>query len=331
MEKLITELLYSSNIFSIEENDFNLQLLSHSEYPSLKAVTDTLDYFGVENIAANVPKDALRQLPDYFLAIVDTGPHQELALVRKKKEKILLNTQAGKKKKYSAQDFKSKWNGTIIAIEKETEKEKPLKRMVNMKLIATLVIIAMSLTVLIISNTTIPLLFHFALSLIGTGVSYSVLKEDLGVKDEVTAKVCGVISKKTDGCSAVIQSRAGKLPFGIGLGDISMVFFVSMICLTFFTGFHNSLLYAISILSIPFILFSYYVQAITLKQWCLLCLIISAVLISQFVVLQIAFTGWDFSLPYILKAFALFSSTAVIWSFIKKLWADSLELPGTTR
>ena len=56
--------------YSINLDDFKLQLLSNPSYPSVKSITDTLDYFGVENIAANVPKDALNQLPNFFLAIL---------------------------------------------------------------------------------------------------------------------------------------------------------------------------------------------------------------------------------------------------------------------
>lgn len=68
MDNLILKLPHRSNVYSVKRQDLHLQLLSHNEYLSLKSITDTQDYFGTENIAANIPKDILSQLPNYLLA-----------------------------------------------------------------------------------------------------------------------------------------------------------------------------------------------------------------------------------------------------------------------
>ena len=53
MDKLIILLLRKFKIYKIAINDLNLKLISHSEYPSVKAITDTLDYFGIENVGGS--------------------------------------------------------------------------------------------------------------------------------------------------------------------------------------------------------------------------------------------------------------------------------------
>ena len=57
-------------LYSLNQNDLKIQLLSNPDYPSVKSITDTLNYFDIENIAANIPKDAFVQLPNLFLAII---------------------------------------------------------------------------------------------------------------------------------------------------------------------------------------------------------------------------------------------------------------------
>lgn len=81
--KILQNYLKKEN-YNIDRNDFKLQLLSNQSYPSVKSITDTLDYFNIENIAINVPKDALDQLPDFFLAILNNNLSTTITQVEKK-------------------------------------------------------------------------------------------------------------------------------------------------------------------------------------------------------------------------------------------------------
>ena len=90
MINLLYKLLFNFNNQAVTLNDVHLQLLSHTDYPSLKAVTDTLDYYEIDNVAANVPKDALSQLPKVFLALLEDEGETELVLAQQKAHTILL-------------------------------------------------------------------------------------------------------------------------------------------------------------------------------------------------------------------------------------------------
>lgn len=330
MEKLISSLLYASNIFHIDENDLNLQLQSHTDYPSLKAVTDTLDYFGVDNIAANVPKDALQQMPNSFLALTNSGDEHaqnEMVLVSKKNGIIILENGYDKRKKVTESNFIDRWTGTIIGVEKEKDSQRHhFTKTISRGTIAALFILIATNALLIIAKTPMLWLGYSLTVQIGLIVSYLIVKESLGIKDQVSAKVCGAVSKRPDGCGAVINSNQGNFIKDFGLGDISISFFAFLFLTITFLGFNSSFLYVIAVTAIPVVLFSIYLQGAKLKQWCMLCLMISLVLLSQFVLLQTAFTSWDFSLHYIFSALLIGIVSFWGWYFTKQLWKDSIQL-----
>lgn len=55
------------NNYNQFDNDFKDLFLSHPDYPSLFAVTDSFDFLKIDNIAAIVPKDKFIELPEIFL------------------------------------------------------------------------------------------------------------------------------------------------------------------------------------------------------------------------------------------------------------------------
>jgi protein-disulfide isomerase/uncharacterized membrane protein len=331
MEHILNSLLYRSNITTIDKQDLYLQLLSHNEFPSIKAVTDTLDYFGIESIAANVPTDALAQMPDHFLALQTETNQSELVLVKKKSSKIQYTDQANKKHTKSYDDFSENWTGTIIAIEKENKKMiAPLGRFKTTQFILVIAIV-FAIVLAGISNYSIVNLGYVTLAVIGAAISYLTTKEELGIKDKVTTKVCGAISGDTLGCSNVINSREGKIFGVLSLADSSLLFFISTMLFSVFYGASHTITLVLAWASVPVILFSLYVQAVQLKQFCLLCLLIAAVLVSQLVLLSTTITGWDFSLNEFIGFLFMVSISAFSWQVIKKLWKDSIGFHQTRK
>ncbi|NER14521.1 hypothetical protein GWK08_13790 [Leptobacterium flavescens] len=331
MNELILQLLHRSHVFHIDKNDLELQLISHSAYPSLKAVTDTLDYFGIENIAANVPVDALDQLPENFLALIDEEGETELVLVKRKKTDIHLKTGAGKKVKMPAREFVNKWTGTIIAVEKEEKKEKDaVLKQIDLKLVfAGFAALTVLLTITL--NGEIVRALYVLLAFLGLGVSYFTVKSDLGIEDRLVTRVCTAISGKGEGCKGVINSREGKLFNAVGLSDISVIYFAGIMVVQAIAGFDKAFFSLLSLCALPFIAFSLYLQAFKLKQWCSLCIVISSVLISQFVLLSFGSANWDLSLKYLFNAGLIFLMVAGGWYLLKNLWKDRVQYRATLK
>jgi len=331
MEKILSTLLYRSNCNLVNTQDLHLQLLSHNEYPSIKAVTDTLDYFGIDNVAANVPVDALSQLPEHFLALIGENQVTELVLVRKKQNKILYIDQTSNKHTVSWDDFSQNWTGTIIAIEQEEKKSVNQIKSIPTTYVLLGLVLIFAIGVWMLSNTSVISAIYLSLSAIGLIISYLTTREELGIKDKVTTKVCGAISGDTHGCSNVINSREGKIFGVISLADASLLFFASTMLFGLLNGTDNSIIYCLAILSLPVVLLSIYLQSFRLKQFCLLCLLISTVLISQFVLLQTKFTNWDFSLTELVRYLFIVTVATFLWLVIKKFWKDSNLLVKTLK
>ena len=330
MEQLLHSFLHKNKVYSYDEKDISLQLMSHSEYPSLRSITDTLDYFGIDNVAANVPSDALTQLPKTFLALIKTETAEELTLVVQKKSTITTTSLEGKKEQLTVSDFKKIWTGTLIAIEVAEEQTTSIKKRISS------VHVMLGLTVLAILSVTFFGPFSWTqsaytfLSVLGLGISYLISKEALGIKDTVTAKVCGAISNSGKGCSNVINSSEGKIIAGLGLSDLSFVFFASTLLTSLFVTNAFSLLLMVAIASLPVIVYTIAVQSFKLKQFCFLCMAISFVLLSQFALISTTAT-WDFSFNSTSQFFLIATLTASVYLLIKPLWKDSIALDTTKK
>jgi len=332
MEKLIISLLHRSNIFAVDYKDLHLQLLSHPEYPSLKAITDTLDYFGVENLTAHVPKETLGQLPSTFLALVKENDQKELALVSAKETDIRLKRSKGKSMKMDKEQFLKQWTGTIIAVEKTEKKE--FSSLLSSIKSTTIFLAFLALSVLLlpfIVNTSATVLWMLGTSLIALVTGYFIIKEELGVTDQRIAKLCGTISGTTNGCGTLLNTDKVGILRHLPLKDIVIVYFASHLLIVATLGVAVSELFLWSALSMPLVLATLYLQAFKLKKWCLLCLVVALTLGSQFGLMLNAFSGWDFSLPYVLYTAIIVLWVSLGWTRIKRLWKDSIQLEKTRR
>ncbi|WP_299678414.1 vitamin K epoxide reductase family protein [uncultured Dokdonia sp.] len=330
MDELIFRFLLGSHITAFSKEDIHLQLLSHADYPSVKAITDTLDYFGIDNIAANVPIDALSQLPNLFLALIEEEGDTTLALVQQQKNGVQIRTIQDKKEKRSIQEFTSQWTGTIVAIE-ENKKRAPLVTSFNTRMIALLVALLFAVVTTLIFTPSIPHAIYILLTVFGCFVSYLISKESIGVKDRMTSKVCNALSSTLNSCATVITSKEGRINKAFGLGDASLVYFTSLFFAITFLGIHPSILLAVAIGSVFVLGYSIYLQAIQIKQWCGLCLLVSVVLISQFVTVFLLFSGWDFSFQYLSKALVITMGITLLWGYVKPLLLRSQELRTTKK
>lgn len=91
--------------YNIDSKTFQFQLETHPEYPNLKSISDTFDYFDVENIVAQVPKDILNKLPQTFLTTLATAKGLQIYLVKKGKNKIEITNENLEKKKITLEEF----------------------------------------------------------------------------------------------------------------------------------------------------------------------------------------------------------------------------------
>ncbi|MCF6306338.1 MAG: hypothetical protein L3J09_00100 [Flavobacteriaceae bacterium] len=318
----ILEKFVLNNNIKINSEDFKLQLISNPSFPSVKAISDTLDYFGIENIVANVPKDALNQLPECFLAVLEKDRSKIIAQVQKIKNGVRLLKEDGGKEKVSLKEFNDLWNGTIIAVEKNTE-EVSNKTSFNNPFLPLLTIGVLILGYLF-STQNLQEIFYTTFSVIGFIVSFLIVRESFGLQNKSTTKICNSSEKNTN-CSEVINDKTSKIFGLISLSDASITYFASLLVIITFLGYNTSFFLGLSALSIPLIIYSLYAQAYIVKKWCPLCLGIAAVFTVQIAITLLPVSNLDINIFYIIKSVALFTTSYFLWLLIKGTIKKSLN------
>lgn len=321
MHALIEKYLHGNNYFNIPSADLKLQLISHPDSHSIKSITDTLDYFKIDNIAVNVPKDSLNDLPAYFLAVLEGPEGKGYAIATRKKDHVFLYYEDTSTERLTPEAFKEKWTGTIVAVE-ETKQQK--KQSVTFPYLPLVLAAIAFITVQAVSFDLVTSLLSL-LSVAGIYLSYMIVKEEVGIHSKNVAKVCSAVSKSGK-CADVINAKSGRLFNFFLLSDACISFFIASALIYSLLGINFSFLQIITWAAIPVVLFSFYQQALVLKQWCALCLAIAGVLLIQGAIVFF-FSTPDYSLPYSLKAGFIFLITYLAWVQIKLLLISDIKLP----
>ena len=323
MDRIISPLLVASGIYNTKSKDINLHLQSHPEYPSLRSITDTLDYFNISNVAVKVDKSSLPQLPKMFLAHLKGELHMDFALVQQLKDAIKVTWQDGHSNHVSIEMFKERWNGTLLAVEKNKEQKTSLiEKLTNLNVLILLPIIGILLLLWFFNSSA----FYFSsLSLVGLITSYFIQKESFGIGGITVAKVCSAINTNSEGCESVIKSDQSTI-FGISLGDISLVYFAFLLLISAFQSIDNYMFYAISALSLLAVAYTIYIQMVNLKKWCFLCLGISLLLICQFIILHFLAQQSSITFTFVATSLIVLTLVSTSWIAIKSLWQDSIAL-----
>ena len=171
----------------------------------------------------------------------------------------------------------------------------------------------------------ITLLFGFAVSLF-------IVLEEYGNTAPIIKKVCKAFSESSS-CTEVSKSEHGKIFKTAGLSDLSAIFFSSLLLTQILVGWHPMLGVGLSIVILPVILYSLYLQAFVLKNWCLLCFgIIASLLIYVGVNLLSLFNHPEsFELSYFLKFIFILSSVLVIWTTLLPYYKKYTSLTKSER
>jgi len=272
MSVILEKFLVKNNYINFNRKDISLQLQTHPQYPSFRAITDTLDYFGIENVAATVPEDSLPSMPNSFVTLIDrNGPNLVLAI--KKNGFIYTYFEDGEREKHSFSNFSKIWSKEIIAIEDNTRTG---AQGLWLKLLAGFSMALVLVTFLSLREVSWNASIVIFLSAIGLYLSFLLVKEKIGYHSATVHSICTSIGKSN--CDEVINSKGGMLTKNISLADASFLHFSILVFQNVFFGY-NDVSSLFILFSIPVILFSIYYQAFVLKKWCLLCLGVATILV----------------------------------------------------
>ncbi len=135
-------------------------------------------------------------------------------------------------------------------------------------------------------------------------------------------KLCS-LTPSTD-CQRVIRSR----PLGmVDMADVGVVYFVGglLVLLSGLAGFYlrenTMILFGLSWLSIPYLLFSLYYQYAVVGKWCTLCLsvwcvMLAEILLSLYSGMTLTHAVWSYGKNLLFVLFVFFF-TATVWEIVQ--------------
>lgn len=269
----------SINNFADQKFAFKDLFESHPDYPSLFAITDSLELLGIENSAFKISKDELSELPDSFLAIFN----EDLVLVTKSKTLIKIEFEKVGAKSLSFDDFTKGWNGIILLIEPNlTSINKTLKTALKWFYYSLPIFALLIISILNNSYDTSGIIF-LSTSALGLVFSIFIVKEKLGLKNEIVSQLCN--RSPNVSCKSVISSDKAKINEWLSFSDLPVLFFgINLTSLLLNPAYSNNIIGLLSLLSLPIIGYSVWIQKMQLKKWCLLCLAVSFLVMFQGVV-----------------------------------------------
>ncbi len=263
--------------------EFRDHYQSHPNYPSLYAITDSLSLLGIENIAAQIPKDQFSALPDKFIAQVQNDGMKEFVLIHKQEGAVALEFDKNLRKKVTVEKFLEDWTGLIVAIEPGQNKDKSIVKLSKSNKYYVLGAIALLLTMssFLYEDYRSSYFIFMIISFIGLIFSIFILKEKYSDESSgLVSKICGVNSSSKSNCNVVIDSESKFLGI-INYTDLPLVFFVTNFILLSFNSAYLSVINFVSLCSIPVILHSFYLQWFKIKSKCTLCLTIAGLILLQ--------------------------------------------------
>lgn len=320
MKSILNSYLNVTN-FQSYINDFENGYSSHPNYPSFLAVTDTLTQLNIENIAAKVPFKHINQLPNKFIAELNVES-QESYLISKTKEGFIAENDLGKIIHGTIAELEKYWAGVILIID---ENEKSLKDIANEKssfVFPSLLIIFSIITIYNYKSNLIESVF-IILSNIGLFVSVEILKTYFKDSASNESKFCS--ANQNFSCKSIISSKGYSFSKYVEFVDLPIVFF-SVAFLSQIFGLNVFYYFGlVSIASIPFILYSIYLQESVLKKWCLLCLITSLLIVLIGCLFIFNYKNYTFNFNNSITLISISIILSIAWFFVKKLIKDSKD------
>ncbi|HEY0058149.1 MAG TPA: vitamin K epoxide reductase family protein [Flavisolibacter sp.] len=317
--------------YSTHTKTLKTRLLSHPDYPGLIAITDTLTDLSIDNTAAQLSHDTLKELNEPFMAYIQKGNEEQFVYVEPLGNGTLkVYRDAAHPLVVSFAQFSKLWTGLIVACDRNESRSFQWKE--HRQSLALCGTLACALVLFCLNNPPVGPVLHFVLSLAGLLVCSLIVGHELQAKNALAAKFCSL--GRNLSCDAVLGSGAATLFAGIKLSDAGLVFFSAQTLAWLLGGVAMEMVMAsqalVSLIALPFTLFSVYYQGAVVKKWCPLCLAVVSILWLQ----AISFAGfyadmnaWPAGRFLLLLPLAV-AMASLGWMLLKPLLKDAMLVPG---
>lgn len=272
-------------------------LRSHPYYPSLFCIADSLSRWGLETMALDVPYSGLKQLPCPFLAhcpIVGADPY----LIVKEVTEGEIRCVDGRRKPVAIRKdrFYGIWDGKVLVMEKrdgsgEAEYSGRLRGKNRDRIGLSLLLAILCLPLLIRAGRSlvlqpVPERFYYLVllagSLAGIVITLMLLRYDYGLGGDRLQRWCSLNGRMS--CEAVLRSGMARLGGKVSWSEIGLVYFAGSLLYGWWGLDHvvfPAPMIFIQLLALGYVGFSLVYQGLVVRKWCLLCLVVQAVLSGE--------------------------------------------------
>jgi uncharacterized membrane protein len=324
MQNILKKFLQINN-YDHQEKDFEDYFLSHPNYPSLYAVTDTLTLVGIENVAAKIPQQQFFELPASFLATY----RDRLVLVEKTSENIIITKEDGANEKLVFNDFVKNWDGVVVAIGMNEVENLAVSKSYVKGLLFSILSLFFIVSSVMNYNLSLNAIIGFALLIGGLFLSILIIEEKHhdGNEDSLITKICSFNENLS--CNSVIKSKQALFLKGLDFSDLPILFFTTAVIVSIVNANFIASVGFLCLFSLPIVMYSIWLQKAVLQKWCLLCLSVGAVIICTafFGISFITKPNWN----GLLLVFMLFSMVSFIWFNYRNLLMANTNLIKSNR
>ncbi len=326
--------LKSLNV-NVNSSTVNETLQNHPDWPSMLCITDSLQKWNIPNAAGKIDKDKIDELPIPFIAHTFDSENP-LAVITN----ITDNTVDVYQKNYSKliteskEVFLKKWGGVYLLAEpNENSGEANYEKNKNENIVKFMLpVAAITLAVvfsLLFFTKNIKGISNLSLSVVGFYLQYSILLVgviittlllwyEIDKNNPLLKKVCTGIVKGD--CNAILTSRASKVFSWLSWSEVGFFYFAGSFITLISMPYTLTLAGWLNLLALPYTVFSVYYQWRIAKQWCVLCLMVQALLLLG--AINLIVNGFSFIPPvYEISVFVkfaiIFILPVLIWYTVK--------------
>lgn len=312
-------------------------------FPSLLSFSETLDRISVKNSAYHIDNNQFDNLtPPFICYKYIKGKGKDFVYIEKINEDFVwFRYDSFFLQVVNKKDFLNDFRNIVLFAHPDNLSGDPdystdlkKEKQKNIGFWGHIVLFTILFATLVYLSVPVEYKFFFAFLLTGKliGIALTILLIGHDFQGSVTKKFCSV-GKKIN-CDAVLNSSVSKV-LGISLSEIGFLYFVSSAAILFVPNipFDEKIrtLSFLNVLVVPFTLFSFFYQWKVIKQWCILCVFVQAILIFEFIVNFTSYWNNIYHekifllreyLPILLSVFACY----LVWYYLKNIISKSNQL-----
>ncbi len=313
------------------------QLQIHPDYPSLLSLSDTLDTWHIQNAALKLQPEQFKELEAPFVAHLYSNDGEFVLVTSLDKENVNFTDGAFKQYQVAYHDFYRLWSGIVLvaeATEQSGEKDYQYKRkqeqLASLR-IHTFILLFSSIVFLSILQkafTDWREYLFIANQLFGFIICVLLFTVQWGFGNALVNNFCQI--GKTGNCNNILNSSASKLFGWLSWSEVGLLYFSgSFLAILMLPVNHWVLLKILNILALPYTVWSVYYQARVAKSWCVLCLMVQALLWIEFIINYPITFNDVLTINEIIVTIQAFGIPTILWLFIKPLIIQSNKLNKT--